>query len=177
MPLTAASGPITEIEELWRHALASSATVQTWLGVGTVDLAKDKIFPDATPPPASNADAHAAAALIAQRPLIEIWTEDENIGYSIERIGELDWSPRGQLHAWFEENTPDATDPADSFRTFKNTLGNVIEDLIALAHVSAGMLAIERLSLRGPQRVEEKAFASQGDHHVAIITADWGFDR
>lgn len=177
--VTAATGIITEIEEQWRTMLATCTYLRQWLGASSVDVAKDRIYFDSPPPPEEYADAHDKPAMVALRPFVVIWTLPEN-GLRLHRDSANGWDCGGRLVAQLEQNIPDEFDPAESGRLFKNTLGRILKSadssnpgLVELAHV-APHLSLQAMEFEGPFRCPKKQVESEGDHHYAVVVAEWG---
>ena len=185
--VTAAAGPLSEIEDLAADTLAACKHFQTLVGEASAALAKNHIYFDALPPPASDADTYTLAELEGYRPYAVINTEPQG-GYR--------WRHQGSGAAWtFAGNgaltieieadidSGDLGDPQEYMRLFKNTIGQIVltEDqvnpgLLDLAG-QGGYLPIREAVFYGPFRGAEEERKQQGDYLAAMIDLNWGVQR
>lgn len=172
--LLEAEGGITLAEENLRRTLAACAAFRTWCGVDTAEEALARVYVDDLPADERGLAARSREQLTALRPFALIDTGKQS-GYTRGRVGTGTYVEAGTLAIVLEENVPEelAGDTANLARRFKNVLGNVIDELLALAY-GAGYLAIDMLTLHGPVRCTTDDVAGEGDHQFAALEVRHG---
>ena len=176
--MTAPHGCISKAQEFLRTTIANSATFQTLVGAGDAATALASIYHEALPPPAGNATEPALAELQCYRPVACGWTNEEEGGCikSLQSIStRSDFREAGQLFAFSEEDVPIgiANDPSEVDLQFKNTVGQIIDDVCLLAG-QAGYLAFNQIASSGPFRTHENAVKTEGDAQSMLLRFDWG---
>lgn len=184
MPLTAAAGPISNVEQLAATTLANCKEFQTLTGSADADEAAESIYFDALPPPADS-DEHTLAELQAYRPFAILATDDgDGFRWRHDGSGPSDWVYRtgGSLLVQLEKDiaTGDLDDAQEYMRLWKNTLGKIVQSLddnnpglLELAGQS-GYLAIREVVLHGPWRSAEERRQGEGDYVWAVLEIRWG---
>lgn len=173
--LPTAEGGITLAEENLKATLAGSARFQTWaLNAPDATAAAARIYIDDLPDPPGDQDSYTSDQICGLRPFAIIRTEPR-AGYSKARVGTEAYVDAGKLHIVFEENVDPsmADDVALLERTFKNTLGVILDQMLELAY-QAGYLAIDLITFHGPGRCSENEATGEGDHHYAMFEVSFG---
>ena len=173
--MTAPAGSMMLAQHYLRQSLANSATFRTWTETADEAAALAKIHYEGLPPPADNAADYTAAALTAYRPYAVVWTDEEN-GFWKNKEASGFFRAGGRLILKFEQDVPEAiaADPAEIDLRFKNTIGQIIDDLCNLTLVGVGYLCFERITVDiGPYRTHPDDVPSQGDWQAIEIGVDW----
>jgi hypothetical protein len=178
--MTAAAGTVSLAQDYLATMLADCPTWRTWVGADDRPKALGHIYIEELPPPPNRGAEYAGNQLVALRPFALIST-DETDGLERARVGVNDdggysFDERGRLRILIEDNVAeaDADDAAAADRTFKNALGQVLDELCGLAG-KAGYVALTRVRLAfGPVRAAEELVAEQGDHIWAVLALEWG---
>lgn len=173
--LPTAEGGITLAEENLKATLAGCARFQTWAkSAGNAALAAQRIYIDDLPDAPGDQDSYTSEQICGLRPFAIIRTEPR-AGYSQGRIGTEAYVEAGKLHIILEENVEEsmADDVALLERTFKNTLGVILREMLELAY-QPGYLAIDLITFHGPGRCSENEATGEGDHHFAMFEVSWG---
>jgi len=128
--------PLFDAMQALRVLLADSSTFRTLVGETTRVKAMTHIYLEGLPEPASG-DTHTAAELAAYRPCAVIysdeaggWTKDYESAGDHHQLGD-----GGELHLVLMQTCPvglDAAPDSDANRQFKNTLGQIVDDLCDL---------------------------------------------
>jgi hypothetical protein len=172
-------GAISLAQGFGRATLAASATFQTWVGAADATEALDSIYDDGLPVPA-NKSSYTKAELQALRPFAMIWT-DEADGFSMERTAVsgpsslMDWQSSGRLELHLEMDVPAelADDPAGLDLSFRNTIGQIFDEVAVLAG-AGGMLAITSMAVSfGPYRTDTDKVPQQGDAIAIDLIWEW----
>jgi hypothetical protein len=177
MPLTAAQGAISLAETYLAATLAACAQWQTLTGAADADEAAERIYYDALPPPPNNQDAYTRQQLEELRPYCVIFSDEETgltFDHDAHGVG-FGYRDAGILKGFLESAVDPqiAHDPQEIFRRFKNDVGLLVADMLALAGL-AGYLAISTLTLRGPLRSHEDQLPGEGDYVQYHFTINWG---
>lgn len=175
MPLAAAEGGITLAEEHLRLTVADCARFRTWaLNAPDQAAALSRIYIDGIPDHPIDQDAYTLEQMQALRPFAIVTTANQN-GFSKGRIATETYAELGRLAVAFEENVPAnvARDVAALERTFKNTLGVILNEMLALAY-QPGYLAIDLITFHGPLRCSRDVAVAEGDHHFAYFEIQYG---
>lgn len=173
--LPTAEGGITAAEENLKATLAASARFRTWAkNAATAAIAAQRIYIDDLPEPPSDQDGYTAEQISGLRPFAIIRTEPKG-GYAKARVGTAAYAEAGKLHIILEENVdPSMADNVALLeRTFKNTLGTILDELLDLAY-QGGYLAIDLITFHGPGRCSENEATGEGDHHFALFEVQYG---
>jgi hypothetical protein len=112
---------------------------------------------------------------VALRPFAIITTTRQG-GYSKGRIAApRTYAEAGSLQIVFEENVSAAAAASIEGleRTFKNTLGVILDQMLELAY-GAGYLAIDLITFHGPLRCGKDDVPGEGDHHFAFFDVQHG---
>jgi len=178
--MTAPAGCISLAQDYWRKTLAGSATLQVWAGVHTdpspATAVLERIHHEALPPPDSGGE-YTLSELQSLRPYVIVWTEEES-GFELN-ISDMDASQgfveSGSLRAELVQDVPSeiADDPAEVDLQFRNTVGQILDDMAALAG-QAGYLAFTRIVASGPHRAHPEHVTDMGDFQVYELLAFWG---
>lgn len=163
-------------QNILRISLSDSSAFQTFTGTANATAALAKIYHDELPKPATGR-VHTLAEITALRPCAVVFTQTD-AGWTIERdaMGEAScWHPSGVLHCLLFRNVPDADkDNLGKVDTdFRTTVGLIVDDLIAMSE-TAGRLAIDKITTRGPYRTDPKELKSIGDAQVYELIINWG---
>lgn len=174
MPLDAAEGGITLAEENLARTLAACARFQTWCGVANETAALARIHFDALPVPENQRSVLSRDQIEGLRPFALIGTNPQG-GYSRGRVATETYAEAGSLTIVLEENVPErlAHDDAAAARAFKNMLGVILGELLALAYEPT-YLAIDQVTLQGPLRCHPDDVVGQGDHQFAGLAVSYG---
>ena len=173
--MTSPAGSISLAQELLRDTLAASATFRTWTGTISAAAAEARIYHDDLPVPADKAE-YTLAELVAYRPMAIIQT-DEDGGYVVEQdsVGSsFDFDEHGKLWLCLEQavSVALATQNAELLLQFRNTFGQILDDIRALAG-TPGYLAIRRARVFGPYRMHPDKSTRQGDAVWVWIHIEW----
>ena len=171
MTLPDSTNCLTKAESDLRTMLSQCDAVQTFLSAGDATSALDRIFVDAEPLPATREVYTDAEWALIQAAHLLVWTEPED-GYTVSQVAQDGHDATGVL--WFQVKrsvTPqDEADQEYAGRTFKNTVGDIIEDLLAITYP----LEIVLLTFSGPMIPED----SDQDHSeswiAAAVRVEWG---
>ena len=173
MALPAASGPLSTADDRLIQTLADAAAFRTWCSAADQAEALARIHQDGLPSPA--AETYTPAELNTYRPFAICWTEPDG-GFRVEKdaVGGAVWEYRdgGRMAAYLEQQAPDL-EPGPLARTVKNSIGDIIDDVLALAG-QAGYLAVKRLVVYGPYRSELVAETAQDDAMAFYFDIVWG---
>jgi hypothetical protein len=123
------------------------------------------------PPEEAWNDTHTVEKLIQRRPFAMIWTA-ESQGFTVVRdAAPSGRTASGQLVVRLEQNVPEAVrhDWAEVDRLFKNTVGDILDDLM----VSTAM-AILSVTFTGPVRTMPADVPALGDAQMAELAITWG---
>jgi hypothetical protein len=180
MPLAAAEGGITLAEEHLRLTVADCARFRTWaLNAPDQAAALARIYIDGLPLPPEGQDAYTLEQMQALRPFAIVTTANQ-AGYSKGRIATATYAEVGKLAVAFEENVPAnlARDIAAVERSFKNTLGTILDQMLGLAYTAPDAdrqyLAIDLITFHGPLRCTQDVAVAEGDHHFAYFEVQYG---
>ncbi|MFQ5414661.1 MAG: hypothetical protein ACE5E6_09410 [Phycisphaerae bacterium] len=175
MTVTAPAGAISLAQNYLRVTLADSATFRTWVGATDRSGALLHIHDDALPAPRRG--EYTLTELRSLRPYVLVstigltWTRDA-VSDAFEFRGS------GRLPVRFVQDVDPAItlDEAEMSRTFQNTIGQIIDDIVALAG-QPGYLAIERVTLdAGWSRSHKSEYRTEGDVQWWDATVEWGRD-
>ncbi len=168
---------MAKAQDILRVTLADCATFRTWVdatGVAAQQQARDRIYDEGLPPPPlgvvyelediQNLRPHAIITTLSYR------SSHDSTGSA---FGFVD---SGILVLRLEQDVPPdiANDMAEIGRRFTNTIGNIWDELEALAG-GAGYLAIEAIDMSEPWgRSAEQDADGMGDFVRAELTITWG---
>lgn len=179
-PLDTAEGGIALAEEHARITLADCARFRSWaLQAPDREAALARIYPKGLPKPPNDQQDYSADQYQALRPFAIILTARQG-GFSKGRVATGTYPEAGKLAIVLEENIPAdlADDPARVERRFENTVGVIIDELLALAYTAPDTdrqyLAIDIVTFSGPTRCSETERVAQGDHHFAMLELQYG---
>ena len=177
MSLPAAEGAITLAESYLAASFAACARWQAWCGADDADEALESIYFDDLPPPPEAAKSYTREQLDSLRPYILIYS-DEQTGVTWDHQSHstgFGFRDNGTLKGFFEAAVDPqiAHDQQRLFRQFKNDVGVLVDELLALAGL-AGYLAISTLSLYGPIRSHNDQQPGEGDYVQMMFTITWG---
>lgn len=173
MPLTAPAGSISLAVDNLRTTLADSAMFRTWTATANQAAALARIYYESLPPPGDK-NEHTLAELTAYRPYALVWTEPES-GFTKRTDGFVAADESGVMLMRFIQTVDPsiANDPAEISRRFINTLGTILDEMIALSW-GGGYLAISEMKLEfGPYRGDPDEKSSQGDYVGADVQVTW----
>ena len=174
--MTTASGALSKAQDYMADMLAAGSAFQDWVGADDSTEAAARIYQDALPAPADG-NAHSLAELQGYRPYALIWTEPSG-GFSrdIDSAGSGNFfRDNGRVRVMLEQDVPTAaeSDVAEAELLWRNTVGDIIDDLSELAGV-AGYLSVTHLSVDGPHRTHPDDVDSIGNSQYVQIAFDWG---
>jgi len=173
--VTDPAGGMSLAQEYLRTALADCSTFQAWVGAADQAEALARIYHEALPAPA-NGNEYTLAELQAYRPFALIWTSEQN-GYSKRRLAVGTWAESGRIMIRLEEDVDPqiANDPAEVARRFRNTIGQIIDELCALTDPGAGYLVFHTVTVEaGPIRTEEDEARTLGDAQAVELSVEYG---
>jgi len=168
---TAASGPITAAESLLATTVAGLSAFQTWVGAATSTAAAEHVYIDGLPRRDEWSDTQELEHQVALRPFALVWTAETN-GLTVRRIAAPSGhTASGILTLWLEDNVLEATrhDFEESDRLFKNTVGDIIDDLMAVTTMPITSLTITELT-----RTSRDDTPTLGDAHMCQLEITWG---
>lgn len=172
--MTAPAGCMSLAQEYLRITLANSATFQALVEhVDDVDSTKESIYHEGLPAPADG-DAYTAAELEAYRPYAVVSTREEQ-GFGKRRDALGAFVDSGFLMLEIVRTSPEdlLDDRAELDLTWRNIIGQILDELEALAG-TAGMLDIKALNLvAGPDRMHPDPAEAQGDTQFATVEVHW----
>ncbi len=176
--LAAAVGRLTKAEENGRLTLADAAGFRTWCNASTQAEALARIHPDAIPGPGS-AREFTLEELRDARPYA-ILNLDPESGYvreahARESDGTYNTRDSGRIEIRFEQDVPRkrAHDLQGLFRDVKNSMGQIIDDMVGLAG-KAIYLNVVRYDVSGPWRSAITLHETQGDVVMFKFVLTWG---
>jgi len=177
--MTEPAGCISLAQEALRKTLGDSATFRTWVG-GAADraAAMEHIFHEGLPEPDGEADAFEQQELVAQRPFVIVWTaETEGLVKDVEAGGDrFYFGDGGKLLMRLEQNAADNQPASTANLQFKNTIGQIMDELAAMAGLSGNgdYLAFKRIALaEGPFWTPPGAVEAQGLWQAAVLRVEW----
>jgi hypothetical protein len=175
--MTSPAGPLSLAAEYFRTALADSTAARTWLDADNQAEALARIHHHGLPGPA-NGREYTLAELQTYRPYAVVFAAEQN-GFraTLEAAGDgFEYQRAGRLVARLYQNCPDAlTDEpsSDANLQWSNTIGQIIEDLLASSG-KAGYLAFTALAVTaGPFWNHPKAAPAQGVWQGVELAVDW----
>lgn len=177
--MTTPTDSYTLAQDYLRTMLADCPAVRTWMDVSTQAAALLRIHHEGLPAPAGGADEHTAAELVAHRPYIILWTDEER-GYTLTLDGaggHDEFSDSGRLKLRLVQNAPDTVgdEPtSEANHTWRQTIGQILDDLCDLSGL-AGYLSFRGISVEyGPFWSHPKVAATQGVWQAVEIAITWG---
>ena len=178
--MTAPAGSISLSRHYAELTLADCATFRTWVGAGTQAEALAHIYPAALPSPANGAPRYTLTELQTYRPFVIIYVDpEEGCRFDQDAGGEFfEFRDSGQLWLEFEQDVPGGIvdDPAEIDVQVCNTIGQILDDLKALAG-QPGYLAITGGALRGYHRSEQDEAETNGHYVAWLLSLRWGAER
>lgn len=181
MSILAGSGPISIAEDLLRVTFADAAAVRTWMCVETQAQALGRIFIDALPPSKDGEKELSLSELKRYRPFIIINTAGTG-GLRRRRTAvsapNTVFNSAGQLEVRLEQELPATLvrDTHEAERRWKNTLGEIIDDVGALFGTAGYLDGNEIALIDGPYRNHQDDFEAEGMIQGARLTVTWGRD-
>lgn len=171
-------GRLTIAEENGRLMLADAAAFRTWCNASTQAEALARIHPDAIPGPGS-AREFTLEELRAARPYAILNIDPEG-GYvreahARESDGTYNTEDSGRVDIRFEQDVPPkrAHDLQGLFRDVKNSMGQIIDDMIGLAGRAVYLNVIHYVAF-GPYRSQVNMHETQGDVIMFRFVLTWG---
>lgn len=162
-----------------RTLLSNSATLQAWTGTADAAAALARIHHDGLPEPGDNRPRHTLAELKGYRPYAIVWLDGDG-GYRRVQdgygLGPQLGAEAGRLKFELVQDVPAAVanDIAEADLLWKNTIGQILDDLVVLIATGAYLL-VRALSIdEGPYRYEASRAAEIGDAQGITIGVDWG---
>jgi hypothetical protein len=170
-------GCISLAEQYLRQTLAASETFRSAVGAGNPAAALAHIYTDDLPPPAGGAATYSRSDLETLRPFAVVWTEEQDgLRRQADAVSDArNYGGSGRLAVLFEQDVPSqvVNDPPEASRRFKNTLGLIIDEMLAVAG-TPDYLDIAAITLRGgPTRSHPDAQATEGDFLAALLSVEW----
>lgn len=184
-PFTTARGPITLAEHAAMLALRDCTAFRSWCGATTEAQAQARIYFDWPPIPPHGSDSHPAGTLSGYRPYACIFTPEYGESFSVQRVAAEGWCDSGVIAVDLMQDVPASIerDPAEVFRRFKNTIGQIISypdgnGLMQLSHTCPdndhAYLAITNARLLAVRRSDEDDEPGLGDFLHARLELNWG---
>ncbi len=160
MSLTAATGYISEMEELCRLTLADSARWRTWCDAADQDEALEHIYIDAITLPTGR-QKWTAKELTALRPYALVYIEP----HTRHTIAVSSYAKFSTVHLIIHDAVdPDnANDPSEIGRLFKNNYGTVLDEMCVLANQGGYMPFREVQIAQSWERTPPEQRKSDGD--------------
>lgn len=180
--MTDAAGPISLAEDHLRSMLAKCDTFRSWIGAtGGVEeteqsQAEARVYVDALPPP-NTGGKHTLEELRHYRPYAIVWTDDEEGGYTRDLVAvgsAFHFAESGRFRIRFEQDIEPqiSGNPAEISRRFKNTIGQILDDLCGLAG-TAGYVGFTTVTTFGPFRSEQRDAPGYGDTIQMELALGW----
>ena len=138
------SGSLSLAEEAAADLLANLGAVQSFLGVGTAEAAKAKLYND-------------AVATDAVRPYGLYYLDPEGApGFEMESIAPYQWDQRGIIRVVLERAVPEAyeSNVKSAEMDLKNHIGAILDDMREAAG-NSGYLNVMRAQVFGPWRFDQ----------------------
>ncbi len=176
--VSAAVGPISLAEKHFALSLADSPAFRLFAAAGTQATALAKIHFDSLPIPEASAPDYTRAQIEAQRPYALTYTaEEEGFRFIRDAAGaDASYSSFGAIMFELVRNVTaaEALDPAELMRLFKNEIGTICQDVLALSG-QATYLYVDQISLvDGPHQTHPDWVEAHGDSVGAQLMADYG---
>lgn len=175
MPLTAASNHMTAAQANLAASLAASAAFQAMVAADDAAAAAGSIHVNSLPRPLQG-EEYTLADWSLYKPLAMLWSADRR-GWRMRRDaygcgGEF--LPAGSLWLKLMQDVPAAVfdDYAEADRLWENRVGDIVEDLCALAG-GGGYLDFHTISLELLWRPEEKHQITVGNVQVALLSIEY----
>lgn len=181
MSILTGSGPLSIAEDLLRVTFADATAVKTWLCVETQAQALGKIWIDALPPPKAGEKELSKSELQRHRPFIILNTAGTG-GFRRRRTAisapHTVFNPSGLLEVRLEQELPATLvrDTHEAERRWKNTLGDILDDVGALFGAAGYLDGNEIALIDGPYRNHPDDFEAEGMIQGARLTVTWGRD-
>ena len=174
--MVAPAGPISLAEDYLEATLAGCAAFRTLVAAANPAAAKTSIHNDALPAPAAG-EGYTKTELQALHPFGLIKTDPEG-GYaqgfsSANSDGSHNYRDGGKLILRIYRQVTAGSEIADDERTWKNTVGQILDQLWALAG-QAGYLAITAIAIEGWHRFHPDNEPAMGDVQGVTIGIHWG---
>ena len=171
------AGPISLAEDYLADTLAAVSAFQTLVGAASAAEAKESIYNDALPAPAADGGEYTLAELQDYHPYALVETDPEG-GYqmdfaSIGGDGTHEYRDSGKLILRIVRLIDTAGEIEDDERTFKNTIGQILDGLWGLAG-QAGYLAITAIRVVGWHRFHPNDEPALGDAQGVKVEVHWG---
>jgi len=176
-PVAVYTGPSSLAAQYLRLSLAACASWQAAVNAANAADALNRIYKNGLPRPA-NRIAHTRGELQGYRPYALVFTaERAGITKREEAMGDhIEYSDSGRLMLRIVRESPDSAgdEPThDANRTFKNLLGEVIDELCDLAG-QGGYLAITTITLlAGPFWPPRDLIETEGLWQSADLLVEW----
>lgn len=169
------AGSLSLAQENLRVTLAACAKFQTWVGAASAAAALASIHHDGLPAPADAKKGYTLAELQGYRPFAIVYTQEQG-GYSRQIAAVRTYRDGGRLKLRLEQDVPAllAGDIASADVAWKDTIGQIIDQMAALAGV-APYLDIRQITVDdGPYRNHPDTAADQGDAQGIELGITWG---
>lgn len=170
------AGPISLAEDYLETTLANCAAFQSLVSAANAAAALLSIYNDALPAPADG-EGYTKAELVALHPYALIETDADG-GYamgfaSVNADGSHNYRDAGKLCLRIVRQVTAGGEIVDDERTWKNTIGQILTQLWALAG-QAGYLAITGIAVEGWHRFHPNDEPAMGDAQGVTIAVEWG---
>lgn len=185
LPTPTAAGSLALAKEAFAKTVAACAVVQTLFDADDAAEAEARIWIDSLPEPTNSGGdriaEHTEAQLVALRPFVLIGHQLRG-HYQAGRVAADSWADGGRLWLLIEANVTDLLGEGESaenttlvMRHADNLVGQLAEDLKALAWQGGGYLAIDQMEIDGPRRTDpdDPEDSGFGDHVSAFIRVHW----
>jgi hypothetical protein len=174
---TAAAGSMSLAQENLRTILAACATFRTLVGAADAAAALPRIHHEFLTAPA--ADTYTADEMAGLRPYAIVST-DPACGF--ERVSHAlgSFSSRGRLILILARSVPVAAQgqpaigQAEADLLWRNTVGQIMDELATLSSGTAGYLSIEGIRVAmGPGRYTDQRDPAVGEEMGAVLLITW----
>jgi hypothetical protein len=154
--------------------LAATTAFQTFSGTATSATAAARIYKDGLPEP-ENGNTHTREEHEHYRPCAVVYLADEQ-GFTRRRVSDSDWNESGRIvvELWrtvddVPDNEPNSTEDS----TFKDLVGDIIDDLCA-ASGTATYLDFHTIAMLLWESCPTKLIESMGVWQRAILMLEFG---
>jgi hypothetical protein len=136
-----------------------------------------RIYQDGLPRPASGTSEYTVDELAALRPYVVVEMELEN-GFLLEADSASSYRAAGRLLARFCDNVEDA-DLLDGLPTaaaivaFKQSIGAILDEMSAPAHVATTYFRAERMMVDGPFCTDPDKVETEGAAQEYVVHFEW----
>lgn len=173
MALDEAEGVISLAEQHLANSLASSSRFQEWTDSDNSTEAAAHVYFTSLPEP-EDGDKYTAEELAALFPCALIYTDEQANGSVIRKVGYQTAQGSGVVAFRLYETIDDESPPtfSEAERSFKNTVGVVMAEILALSETADCLAAVE-VANSEIYRTEKDAVVFL-DMQTAVCIVLWG---